>query len=162
VVSATVILLDPLVAVCVIEDVAVASSRRVTATAPERAARLLGSYTTPCDSKPRRDGKERFISGVAESYWVDTAFWTAPEAGPGCHAGRVPSCWVGSISTRVQPSSDSRVWRRSATAVGSAAAVAQSAFPLDGVFVVGGGSRMETCRPGHSLSPVPRKGCRQY
>ena len=50
-VSATVILLDPLVAVCVIEDVAVASSRRVTATAPERAARLLGSYTTRWDAK---------------------------------------------------------------------------------------------------------------
>jgi hypothetical protein len=52
VVSATVILLDPLVPVCVIEDVAVASSRRVTATAPERATRLLGSYTTRWDAKP--------------------------------------------------------------------------------------------------------------
>ena len=57
---ATVILLDPLVAVGVIEDVAVASSPRVTATAPERAARLPGSYTTRWDAKrqsrePRSD-----------------------------------------------------------------------------------------------------------
>ena len=51
---ATAILLDPLVAVCVIEDVAVASSRPVTATAPERAAPLLGSYTTRWDSKSLR------------------------------------------------------------------------------------------------------------
>jgi hypothetical protein len=61
VVSATVILLDPLVAVCVIEDVAVASSRPVTTTAPEHAARLLGSYTTRWDSKypPATVGRPR-------------------------------------------------------------------------------------------------------